>query len=354
MQKFQDVDLINALQKIVNNNNLHYKSDFKYDSETLKNAAVGDRFLWMSRYSGTWLIPERNAHIRNTYDYNTWQYYTDAKYYGVKAFAVEVKENNNGNPFGDIYQLHYNRHIENVRRNSFNAKTVDVHFKPQEPKSKTGYIHTFEIAEYNDNWHSIVNRYGEVESVRHNLSGEDTILLEKILHKFKMQYEAETTPGNINDYVREMVKERFHEYGYTKDDMVFTTPDDAYVAVKHKIPVQILHPDNRAEQASGKKDIEEAVHAQRIFGMSAKDKQLLNFFTAGNTFANLPFSRDELKAILFMALDKGKENIPDEKDRQIIDNIIYVVDTVMFASDSHDEFMNEHDYELEESEEFEP
>ena len=66
MRKFEGVDIISALRKIVNNNNLHYKTDFEYDADTLKNAAAGDRFLWLSRYSGTELCNEHDTHIRNT------------------------------------------------------------------------------------------------------------------------------------------------------------------------------------------------------------------------------------------------------------------------------------------------
>lgn len=185
MQKFEDVDIISTLRKIVNNNNLYFKSDFEYDADTFKNAAEGSRFLWMSRNSGTWLINERDAHIRNTEGYNTWQYYSDIQYYGVKAFAVEVKDNEGGRPVGDIYELHYNKHREAIRRSSFNVKTVDVTFKPT--RWESGATRTIDVVEYNDNWRAIIGRYGEAESVRHNLSIEDEALLGEILDNFKMQ-----------------------------------------------------------------------------------------------------------------------------------------------------------------------
>jgi hypothetical protein len=105
MRVFKEVPIISTLRKIVENNNLFYKTDYAYDAETLGNAAEGSRFLWMSRTSGTWLFDERDVHIRDTYAYNTWQYYSDVKYYGVKAFAVEINNNEYEKPIGDIYVL---------------------------------------------------------------------------------------------------------------------------------------------------------------------------------------------------------------------------------------------------------
>ena len=190
MRKFENVDIISSLRKIVNNNNLHYKTDFEYDADTLKNATAGDRFLWLSRYSGTWLMTEREAHIRNTESHSTWQYYGDTKYYGVKAFAVEVTGNDGGKPVGDIYELNYDKHREAVRTSSFNAKTVDVTFKPTHwEREAVATTRTFDVAEYNGRWRALVDRYGPVQSVRHNISSEDEALLAEILNSFKIQYE---------------------------------------------------------------------------------------------------------------------------------------------------------------------
>ena len=313
----------------------------------LKEAAVGSRFLWMSRYSGTWLVPERDAHIRNTEAYNTWQYYADSKYYGVKAFALELKSNDGVKPSGDIYELHYKKHIEEVKKSSFSAQTVDVTFKPAHwEKGAAPTTRTFDVAEYNDSRCAIINRYGPAESIRHNLSSEDEVTLAGILDGFKMQYERESIPANVNAYVQEMVKERFHEYGYTRGDMVFTTPEDAYAAIKHRIPVYILHPGNGAEEAADREHINNAIYSGRIFGMGERDKRLLDFFAAGNILANLPFTRDELKEMLFMALDKGKENIADAKDRCTVDGVISVLDKILFAAESKDESTLEQDCEF--------
>ena len=331
MRKFEDVDIISVLRKIVDNNNLYYQTDFGYDAETLKTAYEGEHYLWMSRNSGTWLMHEHDAHTRNTYAYNTWQYYTDTKYYGVKAFAVEIMDNENGRPIGNIYELNYRKHIEEVRQNSFNAKTVEVVFKPNRLYPET--TREFDVVEYNDNWRVIQDRYGQAESVKHILDIDDSKRLREVLSGIRTSREAEAVPASIGSFIRDMVRERFHDFGYTRGDMAFTTPEQAAGAIRHQIPVYILHPDNTAEQAKTKHDIDKIVYDGLMFGMGGRDKKLLNFFMAGNTLADLPFSHAELSAIFHMALYRGKENIEDEQQRKAVDGIIKVLDTILFADD---------------------
>jgi len=155
-------------------------------------------------------------------------------------------------------------------------------------------------------------------------------------------------PAKIEKYVAEMVKERFHKYGYTQDDMVFTTPTDADNAVKFGIPIYALHTDNIKELIADKKVINDHTYSGGIFGMGGRDKQLLNFLVAGNSFADLLFNRDELKAIFFMALEKGKDNVTDEHDKRTIDNIIHVLDKTLFEKGDHNDFTQEQVDELDE------
>jgi hypothetical protein len=346
MRVFKDVDIISALRKITENNTVFYQTDFKYDAETLRTAAEGSHFYWMSRKSGTWLFDDRDIHIRDTYAYNTWQYYIDAEYYGVRAFAVDVRENGGGRPYGDVYELNYTGHLEEVRESSFNATTVDVTFKPTHWQERV--TREIDVTEYNNNWYAVINRYGEIESVRHNIGKEDEISLAEILAAARLKREEEAVPASVAGYIKEKVKERFRDYGYTRNDMAFTTPEDAFAALKHLIPVYILYPDSTAEQAKNTVDIDNAVYAGRMLGMGGRDKKLLGFFKAGNTLADLPFSHSELSEIFRMALDRGKENIEDDGQRKAVDGIIHVLDTILFADDGREATDIEIDQELDE------
>ena len=59
MRKYANVDIIAALGAVVELNTENYKSDFKYDIEMFREAALqpsaeNRRFLWLSRPSGTY------------------------------------------------------------------------------------------------------------------------------------------------------------------------------------------------------------------------------------------------------------------------------------------------------------
>ena len=327
---------------------MFYQSDFDYDIETLNQAAGGSHFLWLSRANGTSLLNERDVYIRNTSAHQTWCYYS-AELDGVKAFAVMVRYGGD-KPVGDIYELDYSKHKKEVQEVSHHAKTADITFKPTHTQPET--MRRFDIVDYNELGSAITQRYGNVESLKYSIA--DKIQLQRQLSDIRRQRKVETFSADINDYVREMVKERFHKYGYTRDDMTFCAPEDAFEALKHGIPVSILYPDNTAEPVRTQYDVDEAVCEKRLLGMDERDKRLLNFFKAGNTLADLPFTHAELTTIFHMALDRGKECIADPAQRENIDSIIKIIDTALFDDNDNDEITHEQDYEFQESEGYEP
>lgn len=62
MQKFENMDVIAALEAIMHQNTAYYQSDFAYDIKMLREAARSDQpedklLLWLSRPSGTFCLP---------------------------------------------------------------------------------------------------------------------------------------------------------------------------------------------------------------------------------------------------------------------------------------------------------
>lgn len=54
--KFMNLNLLDAMQKIVNRNNIAYKGDLRYDREIMERDAVDSKkpvYIWMSRELGT-------------------------------------------------------------------------------------------------------------------------------------------------------------------------------------------------------------------------------------------------------------------------------------------------------------
>ena len=66
MQKFENMDVIAALEAIMHQNTAYYQSDFAYDIKMLREAARSDQpedklLLWLSRPSGTFCFREHSA-----------------------------------------------------------------------------------------------------------------------------------------------------------------------------------------------------------------------------------------------------------------------------------------------------
>lgn len=74
--RFEDVDLLGALSRIVDLHTQHYKEDFDLDKELISKLAVSDRsedkqLLWMSRPCGTYTLRERYSIIYSSRTGNT-------------------------------------------------------------------------------------------------------------------------------------------------------------------------------------------------------------------------------------------------------------------------------------------
>ncbi|WP_250228662.1 hypothetical protein [Anaeropeptidivorans aminofermentans] len=122
MRKYENVDIIAALGAVMEINTEHYKSDFKYDVEMFKQAAVqpdGDnnRLIWFSRQSGTECFRERNTFIKETSAYNTCQYYAGTKD-TLLTYAVEITGMEGGKVMGNLYELDYRRQAARLEKDA--------------------------------------------------------------------------------------------------------------------------------------------------------------------------------------------------------------------------------------------
>lgn len=112
MNKFENVDIVDSLRRIVNTNTEHYKSDFIYDVNHLKNAAQSKNaedkhLLFMSRPSGTYCFREKGVFMKDTSQYNTWKFYGEQTKDKILAYAVQVTGIEDGQIKGNLYELNY-------------------------------------------------------------------------------------------------------------------------------------------------------------------------------------------------------------------------------------------------------
>ena len=97
MQKFENMDVIAALEAIMHQNTAYYQSDFVYDIKMLREAARSDQpedklLLWLSRPSGTFCFRERDVLLKDTQAYNTWKFCGEQTHDRILAYAVELTQ----------------------------------------------------------------------------------------------------------------------------------------------------------------------------------------------------------------------------------------------------------------------
>ena len=120
MQKFENMDVIAALEAIMHQNTAYYQSDFAYDIKMLREAARSDQpedklLLWLSRPSGTFCFRERDVLLKDTQAYNTWKFCGEQTHDRILAYAVELTSAANGTVQGNLYELDYQQHFQHIR-----------------------------------------------------------------------------------------------------------------------------------------------------------------------------------------------------------------------------------------------
>lgn len=119
MQKFENVDVIAALGKIMRQNTAFYQSDFDIDKGIIQRAAASDQavdktLLWMSRPSGTYCFRERDVFLKDTRQHNTWRFYGEQTRDKILAYAVELTGTKDDTILGNLYELDYQQHFRHV------------------------------------------------------------------------------------------------------------------------------------------------------------------------------------------------------------------------------------------------
>ena len=80
MNRFENLDVVAALDQLMRQNTAFYRTDFEIDKEIIGRAAASDKaedktLLWMSRPSGTYCFRESDVYLQGTRQHNTWKFY---------------------------------------------------------------------------------------------------------------------------------------------------------------------------------------------------------------------------------------------------------------------------------------
>ena len=132
--RFEDVDLLGALSRIVDLHTQHYKEDFDLDKELISKLAVSERsedkqLLWMSRPCGTYTLREREVYLEGSHENKVWRFYQEQTNDPVLAYAISLKEVRDGKIFGDLYPLNYREHVERMKKLTCPIGNVAVAFE---------------------------------------------------------------------------------------------------------------------------------------------------------------------------------------------------------------------------------
>lgn len=119
MQKFENVDVLAALEQIMRQHTAFFQNDFDIDKDIIRRDAASDQaadktLLWMARPSGTYCFRERDVFLKGTRQHNTWKFYGEQTRDKVLAYAVELTGTQGGTIRGNLYELDYQQHFRHV------------------------------------------------------------------------------------------------------------------------------------------------------------------------------------------------------------------------------------------------
>ena len=194
--RFEDVDLLGALSRIVDLHTQHYKEDFDLDKELISKLAVSERsedkqLLWMSRPCGTYTLREREVYLEGSHENKVWRFYQEQTNDPVLAYAISLKEVRDGKIFGDLYPLNYREHVERMKKLTCPIGNVAVAFED-------GNVITIPYQERRQFMNRLMPEHGAPKTMTYLPENEPELMIILKRERLKRSYHA--TAGNLEEY----------------------------------------------------------------------------------------------------------------------------------------------------------
>lgn len=198
--KFEDIDLVDTLRRIMNIHTEHYKEDFELDTKLLFDLAASQspedkHLLWMSRPNGTYLLREREVYVEDTYENKVWEYYHDQTRDPILAYSVEIIGRNGNEVRGNLIELDYAAHVEKMKQQAVKVETMALTFAD----SSTYYL---PFRSYWRDSKPLEEKHGEVKEVSY--LPDNTQELEILLRRERSLTSSHAKIGNIEDYIHRL------------------------------------------------------------------------------------------------------------------------------------------------------
>lgn len=176
-QKFENVNLLDALRGVMAQNTAFYQSDFRFDEDMIwKGALSNDQkdksLIWFCRPSGTCCFREWDTFMSDTWANSALGYYAEQEPERILAYAVEVTCAEGDYVFGNLYPLNFAANWKDVQQSAVHPEFVEITFQNLIARS-------FPFEEYTRCFHQIIAHYGRVEKQEYLMS--DPKPLERLL-----------------------------------------------------------------------------------------------------------------------------------------------------------------------------
>lgn len=160
-QKFENVDITSALQRIMGQNTAFYQTDFRFDEDLIWTSVFSrnekDRnLIWFCHPSGTYSFREWDTFLLDTWPNLTLRYFAEQESEGILAYAVEIIDAEGDSVLGNLYPLDFLENWKEVQQNAVRPDFVEATF----PGSR---FRAFPFGEYLRHFSQIAVQYGNVE-----------------------------------------------------------------------------------------------------------------------------------------------------------------------------------------------
>lgn len=188
MNKFENVDIIESLNAIMQQNTAFYQGDFEADKEFIRRVsaspdAADKTLIWISHPSRTHCSRERSVFIKDIFEYKTWRYYAEQTSDRILAYAVTITSSDNEKINGSLYELDYRQYFKHVVEQAFTAETCILFYEHGQREQPVGS--GFKVTQD--------QQLGQLE--RYVIQPKDPRALYSLLEREQL------LPGNINGHI---------------------------------------------------------------------------------------------------------------------------------------------------------
>lgn len=207
MEKFENVDVIAALDAILHQNTGYYQEQFKQVEKAVTEAATSPAhhdksLLWVSAPAGTCCVSEKDLLIQENLKYGRFGSYAEGvRLDGDKAlcYAVELSGVEVGRPKGTIYRLDYLEHLAHLNRVVVPAAAVIIIGRDAVPRR-------FPYAEYKENEPRILKRFGPLQAFTYEPKSKAT--LARLMRQEHGHREQEARPAILQGHIRQLAVDK--------------------------------------------------------------------------------------------------------------------------------------------------